>query len=104
MNSEKQSDRSATPARRLTLNSATKAREFLNLAIDHGHAVSWVPGMASGTDAYVTVNVQLPDRSKLRVTWHTRTGLWRFSGAIVNATGRWHDLTLTESQMLVSRQ
>jgi hypothetical protein len=88
--------------RDLSLTGATKARELLSTAIDHGRSASWVPGVDSGGSTYVTVTVLLPDRSAVRATWHTRTGSWRFFGALAGPKGRERDVTLKAARALIS--
>lgn len=83
---------------------AQRARDFMNLAIDHGWAASYEPGIDTGGARYVTVTAARRGGEAVRATWHTRnTGTYRLTSCIAKGGTRgWYDLPLTAARSLVT--
>jgi hypothetical protein len=80
----------------------TRAQEFLNLAIEHGCAVSWVPNVDTGGSPFVTIQVAREDL-RLEACWHTRdTGTYRLFSLIHGRNRAARDVTLTRAIGLIT--
>lgn len=73
---------------------ATRARDFLNQAIDHGWSAVWNALTATSGAPYVTIKARRGDE-EIRATWHThKTGTWRWDDALYRGpTGGWRHLS-----------
>lgn len=79
------------------------AREFLNLAIDHGCAAAWKPGIDTGDSPFITVDVRRGDDIALSLTWHSRdTGTYRLFSALTGRGDAARDTSLARARRRIT--